>query len=79
MKVNLSVAPCARAVAITLTAFPTRHISTGAPAETPPATITPNPPIPEPVIPAYNKARKENRQRVLDFLTYGFCGNLSGG
>lgn len=79
VSVNLHGAEGVRKVDITPKAFGTRHIPTGAVGKTPPPTLTPDPPKPEPVIPAFNTAWKENRQRVLDFLAYGFCGNLSEG
>ena len=61
-----------RQVDIIPTGFPTRHIKTGVPAETPPLVITPDLPKPEPVLPALNKAWQENRQRLFDFLSEGF-------
>ena len=78
-KVRLFSANGQRSIEITPKRFPTRHIRTGTPAKTPPLTITPNPPMPQPVIPAFKKAWQENRQRLIDFLAQGFDGNLSEG
>ena len=77
VKVNLFGAHGDREIDITPTGFPTRHVRTGNPPQTPRLAITPDLPKPKPVIPAFNTAWKANRQRVLDFLAYGFCGNLS--
>ena len=79
VKVNLFGAHGDREVDITPAGFLTRHVRTGKPAQTPRLVITPDLPKPKPVIPAFRKAWNENRQRVLDFLAYGFCGNLSEG
>ena len=76
VKVRLSGAAGTRIESITPKGFPTRHIRTGKPAEMPPLAITPNP---KPVLPAYNKAWNDNCQRVIDFLSYGFQGNISEG
>ncbi len=61
--------------------MPTRHVRTREQHQSEPATITPNPPAPTPgpVLPAFNKAWKKNRRRVLDFLGEGFYGNISDG
>ena len=72
VKVRLAGAAGAHTERITPQAFPTRHIKTGAVKETPPLSITPNLPSPEPVLPAFNAAWQSNRQRLFDFLTEGF-------
>ena len=71
---------------VTPQGFPTRHVQRPAPdrkQHSEPATITPNPKTPpeqvHAVLPAFNTAWKENRQRVIDFLSADFHGNLSEG
>lgn len=78
-KVRLFGANGERTVNITPKPFPTRHIKIGAPAETPPLVITPDLPKPDPVLPAYQQAWTENRQRLIDFLADGFKGSLPDG
>ena len=68
---------------VTPQGFPTRHIRTGSPDPTEPLHITPNPPTPaeqvKAVIPAYKEAWNFNRDRLIQYLTQGFFGNLSDG
>ena len=69
---------------VTQQGFPTRHVRTPERThQSEPATITPNPLTPaeqvHAVLPAFNTAWKENRQKVIDFLSDGFHGNLSEG
>ena len=69
--------------------FPTRHVRTperthqSEPHPSESAAITPNPQTPaeqiQAVMPAFNKAYKENRPRLISFLTQGFHNNLSEG
>ena len=69
---------------VTPQGFSTRHVRTPERThQSEPATITPNPLTPaeqgRAVLQAFNTAWKENRQRVIDFLSDGFHGNLSEG
>ena len=80
-----------RTTEVTPQGFPTRHVSRPAPERTAPAeqtstesaAITPNPPTPaeqvKAVLPAFNKAYKENRTRLIAYLTAGFHNNMSEG
>ena len=74
VKINLYSARGKRQIDITPKGFPTRHIRTGKPTETPKLAITLNS---KPVLPAYKKAWNDNRQRVIDFLSEGFNLNES--
>ena len=68
---------------VTPQGFPTRHIRTGNSDPTEPLHITPNPPTPaeqvKAVIPTYKEAWNFNRDRLIQYLTQGFFGNLSDG
>ena len=86
VKVNLYGRNAPASTEVTAQGFPTRHVRLPAPERThksESAKITPNPPTHaeqvKAVMPAFNSAWKENRQRVIDFLSEGFFGNLSEG
>ena len=68
---------------VTPQGFPTRHIRTGSPDPTEPLHITPNLPPPaeqvKAVIPAYKEAWNSNKDRLIQYLTQGFFGNISDG
>ena len=82
VKVDLFGKRGQRTTEVTSQGFPTRHVSTGNP-EPQPLQITPNPLTPaeqvKAVIPAYKEAWKNNRPRLISYLTAGFHGNLSEG
>ena len=72
---------------VTPQGFPTRHIRTGSPDSTELLHITPNPLTPseireeqvKAIIPAYKEAWNSNKDRLIQYLTQGFSGNLSDG
>ena len=60
--------------------FTTRHVRTRTEHQpTEPLSITPNPPKPEPVLPAFSRVWTANRTRLLVYLSDGFHNNLSDG
>ena len=73
---------------VTQQGFPTRHVRTperthqSEPHPSESAAITPNPPTPaeqiQAVMQAFNKAYKENRPRLIAYLTQGFYGMSEG-
>ena len=85
VKVNLFGQNGHASTEVTPIGFPTRHVRrrTHRAQQTEPLSITPNPPTPaeqvKAVLPAFNSAWKENRQRAIGFLSAEFYGNLSAG
>ena len=87
VKVRLHGKQGMRATEVTPQGFPTRHICTGNPKPSDSLQITSELKTPvelqaqqvKAVIPVYKEAYTENRQRLIDYLTQGFHGNLSDG